>query len=254
MKEQMKSTELGKVLAVIPARGGSKGIPKKNIKPFCGLPLIVHTLRLMALFYPTIISLVTTDSAEIIEMVIKRGGPEGFIQRPTELAQDNIPLWPVVQHALAAVDRDNEGKGRPIPDYVLLLDPTSPLRLPQDVTEALKKLEEVPYADGVVSVSKPDWNPVWHSVVMNGDFLADLSPDAQSITRRQDAPEIYRINGLIYLWRADFVRNAAQEGYHWREGRMLPLLVPEMRAFSLDTLEQWQVAEAIVKQYLVKLP
>ena len=126
-----------KILAVIPARGGSKGIPKKNISPLVGLPLIAHTI-LFAKMCPEINRcIVSTDSVEIAEVATKFGGDVPFI-RPPELALDDTPMWPVIRHALASIEKQYDETY----DQLMLLDPTSPAREPSDVTRAVNLLAE----------------------------------------------------------------------------------------------------------------
>lgn len=233
-----------RMLAVIPARGGSKGLPGKNVRPLMGLPLIAHSIRLARLCPEVTRCVVSTDSAEIAEIARAQGGEAPFL-RPAELARADTPMWPVLGHALAEVERL---EGAPY-DLLLLLDPTSPTRLPEDVTKAVKLLADG--FDGVVSVSQPEFNPLWHTVVEKDGRMADWLPEAAAVRRRQDAPAIYRINGLLYLWRAEFVRRARD----WRaEGRHRMLVVPDARAASIDDLPQFERVEALARAGLLKMP
>jgi CMP-N,N'-diacetyllegionaminic acid synthase len=152
----------------------------------------------------------------------------------------------VLQHALA----HEEAAGRRY-DTLLLLDPTSPTRLPGDVSEASRRLAAAPNADGVVAVSEPDFSPIWHSVVDRGGWMSDLLPEGAAFDARQQAPRVLHITGLLYLWRADFVRRSP----NWRKtGRHLMLELPERRACSIDTLDQFERVEALVKAGLIELP
>lgn len=235
---------LPRVLAVIPARGGSEGLPGKNVRPLLGLPLLAHSIGLARLCPEVTRCVVSTDSAEIAEIARAQGGEAPFL-RPAELARADTPMWPVLGHALAEVERL---EGSPY-DLLLLLDPTSPTRLPEDVTNAVKLLADG--FDGVVSVSQPEFNPLWHTVVEKDGRMADWLPEAAAVRRRQDAPAIYRINGLLYLWRAEFVRRARD----WRaEGRHRMLVVPDARAASIDDLPQFERVEALARAGLLKMP
>jgi N-acylneuraminate cytidylyltransferase len=235
-----------RVLAVIPARGGSKGLPGKNVRPFAGLPLIAHSIA-MARACPEITRcLVSTDSPEIAEVARRHGGEAPFL-RPAALAQDDTPLWPVLRHALDAAERQD---GRAY-EFLALLDPTSPAREPADVTEALRRLRGRPDADGVIGVSRPTFNPMWHCVLERDGLMADLWPEGAGIQRRQDAPPVYRINGSLYLWRTAFVRSQPES---WRGGRHLLHEIPELRAMSIDTDEQFRHAELLVTSGLIALP
>ena len=232
---------------MIPARGGSKGLPGKNIRPFAGLPLIAHTV-LFAKMCPEISRcVVSTDAPEIAEVARQFGGEVPFL-RPAELAQDETPLWPVLRHALRATE-DAAGSRY---DALVLLDPTSPAREPSDLTEVVRRLRETPEADGVVGVSRPDFNPLWNCVVERGGWMSDLVPGGGTFTRRQELPVVYRINGSVYLWRADFVRRQEQA---WRpHGRFLMYEIPELRAMSIDTEQEFARAELLVTHGLVTFP
>lgn len=235
-----------KRLAVIPARTGSKGLPGKNVRPFAGVPLIAHTI-LFAKGCPQVTRcIVSTDSSSIADVARQFGAEVPFL-RPEALAQDDTPLWPVLRHALAMAEAED---GQPY-DELLLLDPTSPARTIEDVTGALRRLHEAPSADGVVSVSRPEFNPVWHCVVEQDGWMADLIPGGGRITRRQDAPVVYRINGALYIWRTRFLR-AAQPS--WRTGRHVIYEIPESRAISIDTLEAFERAELLVKSGMIAFP
>jgi N-acylneuraminate cytidylyltransferase len=132
---------------------------------------------------------------------------------------------------------------------VLLLDPTSPGRLPGDVTQAVALLDGDPGAQGVIACSKPTFNPFWVGVVERGSYLAPAvaGPGYQ---RRQDVPTFLRVNGALYLWRRDFV----ERGGSWRDEPQLALEIPEARALSIDDLHEFQVAEALLAAGLIELP
>ncbi|MBI3565982.1 MAG: acylneuraminate cytidylyltransferase family protein [Elusimicrobia bacterium] len=234
-----------RLLAVVPARGGSRGLPGKNVRPLMGLPLIAHSLRLARMCPEVTRCVVSTDSEEIAAVARAHGGEVPFL-RPPELARSDTPMWPVLRHAPAEVER---AEGRPY-DLLMLLDPTSPTRLPEDVRAAVARLAASD-ADGIVSVSKPEFNPLWHTVVEKDGLMADWLPDAARITRRQDAPTVYRINGLLYVWRADFVRRAES----WRTaGRHLMLEVPDERAVSIDDEAQFRRTEALARGGILPMP
>lgn len=235
-----------RVLAVVPARGGSSGLPDKNIRPFAGLPLIAHSLRCAAMTPAITRTVVSTDSPEIAALARAHGADVPFL-RPAPLAQSDTPMWPVLRHALAEVEK---AEGAPY-DFLVLLDPTSPTRTPEELARALELLSADRGAVGIVSVSAPAYSPIWHTVVEKNGAMADFL-DGNLYSRRQDVPRVLVINGLLYAWRADFARTTPSG---WRgQGRHLMLETPAVRACSIDTLEEFAAMEALVKASLVPLP
>ncbi len=238
-------SDLDPCLAVIPARGGSKGLPGKNVRPLAGLPLIAHSLRCAALAPRIARTIVSTDSHEIARVARAHGGDVPFM-RPAELASDEAPMRPVLQHALTAIE---QAEGRRY-GSLLLLDPTSPGRLPSDIERAFALLDGDPSADAAIACSRPTFNPFWVGVVVREGYLAPAFPEASRYHRRQDVPEFYRINGAVYLWRRDFLL-ASPPGV---EGKRLLLEIPEARAFAIDYLEEFDEAAALIAAGLLELP
>jgi CMP-N,N'-diacetyllegionaminic acid synthase len=235
------------LLAIIPARGGSKGLPGKNIRLLAGLPLIAHSIRLAQMCPEITRAIVSTDSSEIAS-VARRFGAEVPFLRPAELAQDDTPMWPVLRHALQTL----ENHGDRYYEHVLLLDPTSPGRLPEDISKALSRLKATPDADGIIGVSQPEFNPIWHCVVIRGGWMVDLIPEGTQYTCRQEVPPVYRINASLYLWRAAFMR---REAGSWRtQGRHLLYEIPESRAIHIDDASEFARADLMLRHGLIKLP
>ncbi|HMF44517.1 MAG TPA: acylneuraminate cytidylyltransferase family protein [Polyangia bacterium] len=233
-------------LTIITARGGSKGLAGKNVRPLAGLPLLVHSLRCAARVPRLTRVIVSTDSPEIAEIARHHGGDVPFL-RPPELARDDTPSMPVLTHALAEIERLENRRYA----SVLLLEPTSPGRLPQDIEGALDRLEAAPDATMVLGCSEPTFNPYWVGVVEDKGRLEMVFPEMDKFKRRQDVPRFLRINGAIYLWRANFIR-AGQDV--WQQGKTLALEMPEARSFSIDDLYEFQVAELMISSGMVKLP
>jgi CMP-N,N'-diacetyllegionaminic acid synthase len=238
----MSASDGGRVLAIVPARGGSKGLPGKNLASLAGLPLLAHSLLLAALCPEIDRTIVSTDSEAIAEVARAHGGETPFL-RPPELSGDEAAMWPVVRHALAHADDDFE--------YVVLLDPTSPGRLPEDVHGALERVVADRRADGIVAVSDPGHNPIWHAVVERDGYLAQLIEGGGGYARRQDVPPVYRINASLYIWRARFVR---EEHATWQEGRHLLWQIPERRAVHVDSAEDLELLELYIREGLLLLP
>jgi N-acylneuraminate cytidylyltransferase len=235
----------GKILAIIPARGGSKGLPGKNIRPFAGLPLIAHSI-LCAKMCPGISRvIVSTDSDEIAGKALEYGAEVPF-RRPAELAEDTTPMWPVIKHALGQSELAFGERY----DAVVLLDPTSPARLPTDIASALSTLEGDDGCDGVIGVSEPEFSPYWHCVVEDEGYLRDLFPRAKEFDRRQDVPVVYCINASLYVWRRQLVTDSE----NWRSGRLRMQVIPPARAIHIDELHQFEIAELMVRNGLLALP
>ncbi len=233
------------LLAVIPARVGSKGLAGKNIRPFAGIPLIGHSIQ-MAQMCPEITRcILSTDSEEIAEVARGFGCEVPFL-RPAELTEDTTPLWEVIRHALSSAEEDG-----PSYEFLLLLDPTSPSRFPSDITEAFGRLLRTPDAAGVIGVSRPDFDPLWHCVVEKDNWMSDLFEGADAIQRRQEVEAVYRINGSLYIWRAAYVR---EHSGSWRTGQHLMHQIPDFRAMSIDTLDEFDWAERLVLSGLIRFP
>ena len=238
-----------RILAVIPARGGSKGLPGKNTMPLAGIPLIGHSIAFARLIPEVERTIVTTDDPSIAEVARALGGDVPFL-RPAELATDRTPMAPVVRHALLTVE---EGESEPY-DAVLLLDPTSPVRDRAAVCEAIRKLADTPGIDGVISVSAPRFDPLWVGVeVTEPGTLRRFFSEARGVTRRQDAARQYlRINGSFYLWTSEFARRLGTSWFD--EGTFAPLVIPESQAYSIDDSDEFQLIEVLLEQGVLRLP
>lgn len=237
------------LLAVIPARGGSKGLPGKNVRPLLDRPLIGHSIALAALCPEIDRAIVSTDSEEIAEVARSLGGDVPFL-RPAELAQDRTPMMPVLQHALREIEAQEGRQYRGL----LLLDPTSPCRLPEEVAAAASRAEREDVVDGVIAVSRPEFSPFWHCMVPEGDLIKPLFDEAASHARRQELPPVFRINGLLYLWRRDFLLGLSGVGSGWLAGRLAPLEVPEVRAITIDNADEFSRAELFLRHGVITLP
>jgi len=234
---------MGETLAVIPARGGSKGVPDKNIKALAGLPLVVHSIELARRCPDLARAVVSTDSERIAAVAREAHGDVPFL-RPAELARDDTPMLPVLRHALEELDPDCARY-----DLLLLLDPTSPGRLPDDVARAHEVLREDSSADGVVAVSEPSFNPLW-TAVFDRDGYVEPAWEG-SYGRRQEVPRVLRINAALYLFRTEFLRRVHGS---WQNGRHRGLEIPELRAFHLDSEDDFELCELVLERGLVRLP
>ena len=231
------------VLAIVPARGGSKGLPGKNLRQLAGTSLLEHAIR-FAQACDSVGRIVVSTDSEDIARVARAAGADVPFMRPPELATDETPMWPVLQHALDQVDPLGEEW-----DYLLLCDPTAPIRSPADVAAALERLRADPAADGIVSVAAPGFNVVWQSVVEEDGYMAHLVGQGVRITRRQDAPPVYYIDGSFYLWHSRFLR---QRHDSWFEGRTLMHVVDSYG--SIDSAEELRRLAALVAAGVAVLP
>lgn len=180
-----------KILAIIPARGGSKGVPRKNIRDLAGKPLIAWTIEEAKRSKYIDRLILSSEDDEIIE-VAKQYGCEVPFKRPLELAQDDTPGIEPVLHAIEQC---------PGYDYVVLLQPTSPLRTAEDIDGCIEKLLNSD-ADFCVSVTEPDKSPYWMYTLEN-ERLIPLLPQEEFVARRQELPKVYALNGAVYVGKQD---------------------------------------------------
>ena len=222
-----------KVLGLVPARGGSKGLPGKNIRLLAGRPLLDYTARAARESGVLDRIVLSTDSEEIADAG-RRAGLEVPFMRPASLAQDDTPMLPVVQHAIAALGHEGWE-----PDIIVLLQPTSPLRRAAHVRDAVTLLRET-RADAVVTVVElpRHLSPDYVMAIENGR-LRPFLPDGARITRRQDARPAYARDGTVYAcWRATIERFGGIYGDDCR-----PLLVDPSESLSIDSPADWEHAE-----------
>jgi CMP-N-acetylneuraminic acid synthetase len=136
---------------------------------------------------------------------------------------------------------------------LLLLDPTSPGRHPVDLQKAIQILEQDVRCVGVVTASEPHFNPRWVCIELRPDgSIAPSFPGADSYTRRQDVPVVYRINGALYLWRRDHILNSDKANLYTLPHRFVA--IPEDRAIHIDEIQDFNLAEVLIREGLVQLP
>jgi len=229
-----------KILAVIPARGGSKGVPRKNIRLVAGKPLITYTLEAaLAVRHRLHRLIVSTDDAEIAE-VARRYGADVPFMRPAELAGDRVPMIPVLQHAVQTVEAmDNIHL-----DWVLLLQPTAPFRTAEDIESSLE-LAACGGCDSVISVVQVfAVHPILMKRIEN-DRLLPFYIEEKEGTRRQDyQPPAYMRNGAIYLTRRAVLM---EQNSIW--GQVIrPYIMPEERSVSVDSELDLKLAEFMLAE------
>lgn len=225
-------------LYIIPARGGSKGIPRKNIKPLAGRPLIAYTLDVAkecrALYGGYI--LVSTDDEEIARAA-RSEGVEVDYMRPASLGADTTGSREVMTDAMDWA----EARGISY-DCVVLLQPTSPLRTVADVEAAIKAFEGHPGADMAVTVCLSDDNPYYNLFETDAGGALRICKGDGLLTRRQDAPPVYRFNGAVYVIRPRSLRSMPLGAFPVR----VPVVMPAARSLDLDTLADWARLESMM--------
>lgn len=211
------------VLGIIPARGGSKSIPRKNVALLNGRPLISYTIQAAreSQFISRLI--VSTDDEEIARISAAFGAEVPFM-RPKELGQDSTPSIEVVLHALEVL-RSEYGY---CPDIVVLLQATCPLRNARDIDQAISTYLSTE-ADVVVSVAKVEEHP-FNMYKVEGGFLCAFTERDTRITLRQDYPEVYRLNGAVYVSRPETLRRL----HSFISGRLVPYVMPKERSVDID--------------------
>lgn len=178
-----------KVIAIIPARKGSKGLPKKNIKPLGNKPLIAWTIE-SALKTDFICKTVVTTDCEEISKIAKKYGAEVPFIRPENLSSDTATTSDVIKHAISAIDEDF--------DILVLLQPTSPFRTEVDINNAFE-IYNNSYPSSVVSVVKADKSPYWYFSRGTDSKIKPLLSINEQYSRRQELPETFLLNGAIYI-------------------------------------------------------
>lgn len=221
--------------AFIFARGGSKGLPGKNIKPLAGKPLLHYSID-SALAAPSIEQVfVSTDDAEIAQ--VARNGGAIVIDRPAELASDTSPEWLSWRHAIEWV-RANYGDF----DGFISLPATAPLRAVSDIENAIEQRMSVG-ADICISVTPASRSPFFNMVQQTDSGMVELVIKPQGeVARRQDAPAVFDITTVVYATTPEFVLNH----YGLFSGNVTSIEVPKERAVDIDDIYDFMLAEAIV--------
>lgn len=223
-----------RIVAFVFARGGSKGLPRKNLLPLAGKPLIVHSIDTARALPRVAKVVVSTDDAEIAD-VARRAGAEVPFLRPPELASDTAPEWLAWQHAIRMLREAGETV-----DVFLSLPPTSPLRIPADVNCCLDALLNTS-ADVVITVREAERNPYFNMVRRDADGSVRLAMEG-AFHRRQDAPELYDMTTAAYAARADFILGADR----LFDGKVRAVQIPRERALDIDTGLDMLIGETLV--------
>ncbi len=227
---------MNKVLCTICMRGGSKGVPGKNLRNLHGKPLMAYTIdqaKRSSLFEYVIVS---TDSAEIAETA-KQYGAEVWFLRPTELATDTAPKLPVIRHAFLEAEKYYGHEFEILVD----LDATSPLRSVEDIKNSYEQFS-AEGADILITGSPSRKNPYFNMVEITDGRVRKVKELQSPPARRQDAPEVYDMNASIYIWK----RKALLECETLFTDKTSLYVMPERRSIDVDTELDWELVEFII--------
>jgi len=232
------------VLGIIPARGGSKGVARKNIRLLGGKPLLAYTAE-TALRAKRLTRVILSTEDEEIARIGEQYGLEVPFLRPLELAQDATPTLPVIRHAI----RFLETAGNNNFDAICLLQPTNPLRRSEDVDNCIELLEQTE-ADSVVSVLEvpTEYNPKWVYLRGTDGEITLFTGESAPVTRRQELPEAFHRDGTVYVTRRDVVMcqdslyGAKIQGYKMNA----------RYSANIDTEDDWQAVQAAMNLQFAK--
>lgn len=230
----------GSVVACIFARGGSKGIPRKNIRMLAGKPLIAYAIQTAQASELVNRVVVSTDDEEIAA-VAREWGAEVPFRRPAELARDDSPEWAAWQHAIRWLQQEGNS---PCMEVFVCVPTTAPLREPEDIDACVRMLRQGD-VDLVYTVTPSHRNPYFNMVVLDPQGYARLVIPAERAThRRQDAPPVYDSATVAYVARPDFVLGSLS----MFEGRVKAVVIPKERAVDLDTESDFSYAEFLIAE------
>jgi len=224
-----------KILAIIPMRGGSKRLPNKNTRLFCGNPLVYYTIKeaQKSKYIDKLVAL--TDDKHVAEICNKAG--INVINEPMELAQDNSLVIYALKYAIKQIENQFN------PTEIMLLQVTSPLRLAEDIDGAVEQYEKEP-CDSVISVCEIEHPIEWMYRLDNNKIMTPIVADADKVQRSQDASKVYRLNGAVYITKRDIViKENRIKGNDTRA-----YIMPQERSVDIDTEQDFQLAEILMSQ------
>jgi len=226
------------MIAIIPARGRSKGLPGKNIRLLNGIPLICYSIKsaLQAKSISKVI--VSTDDDEIAKIAEECGAEVPFI-RPKNLAEDNSMVMDAYIYTIDQLESQSKEK---IESFVALL-PTAPFRLSRDIDNAVEIFKNN-NADSVVSITNAHVPIDWYRRIDKNNLLFDYLPQFDAISNRQELDQAYIPNGAIYIFHTEKLRETRQ----YYMSRTYPYIMPRSRSIDIDTLEDFQYAEFLIGQ------
>jgi len=226
-----------KVLAIIPARGGSKRLPGKNIMDLNGKPLIAWTIE-AAKKSQYIDKLIVSTDDEKISTISKKYGAEVPFIRPKELSSDTANSIDVIFHAI------NFYKEKSIEfEYILLLQPTSPLRITKDIDNAFKMISNDTKA--LVSVCETEHSPLWSNTLPDDLSMKDFIRPKIKNKRSQDLPKYYRLNGAIYISKIEYLKE--NNGFLGKNTKAF--IMPQERSVDIDSEVDYEICKIIINKY-----
>ncbi len=224
-----------KILGIITARGGSKGIPKKNIKLLAGKPLVAYTIKAAAKSEYLTRTIVSTDNQEIADIAAEYDADVPFM-RPAEYATDNATSLDVVKHAVSTLEKKGENY-----DYVMILQPTSPLRTPRDIDSCIEKIVDT-NADSVMSMMElQDFSIKKLKKIKDDQIFPFLEEEGAQSSMRQDLPKVFKRNCAIYLSKVSNVKNNDLFGNVSR-----PYMMPYERSIDINEQIDFDLAEFFI--------
>ena len=228
-----------RILGLIPARGGSKGLPQKNVRFLQGKPLIAWTIEqsIASKYLDQVI--VSTDDKEI-DAVSERFGVKAPFVRPEELATDEARMVDVVLHAINWLENNDR-----IYDLIVLLQPTSPTRITEDIDNAIELLFKRG-ASSIISVCEDGHPPFWSNTLPEDGCMKNFVKDEHLGKNRQDLPQSFRINGAVYVVYSDYLK----EEKEFLGNNTYAYIMPDSRSVDIDNMVDFKLAELILQESL----
>lgn len=226
------------LLAIIPARSGSKGIPRKNIKSLKGKPLIAHSIASACHSTHLDRCMLSTDDEEIATIAREYNAEVPF-RRPEQLALDETPSIEVVRNLLDRLQNEQQYE----PDYIMMLQPTSPLRTSEDIDRAIEKLLSDEESASLLSVKSVEEHPDWMYHIQQNQLIPYHKQPEEAADRRQDLDTLYYPNGAIYLCRTKDLR----EEHTLTPDPILPYVMPPERSVDIDDEFDWKLTEFLME-------
>ncbi len=229
-----------KILAIIPARGGSKGLPGKNIKLIAGKPLIAWSIETAFKSKYVDDVIVSTDSDDIAKVATQYNAPVPFL-RPNHLATDQASTVDVVLDLLDTLEKSDKTY-----DYLVLLEPTSPLRKDDDIDNMLEKIELLPRFDSIVSIGEVSANPYLMKIIKD-DSYENLINSSMSMSRRQDLPEAFFPYGVAYIVKVPAFRD--EKTFYTKKSTYFK--IERFQCYEIDDIFDFLAAESVLREVVL---